>query len=110
MPGGDRTGPAGAGPVTGRGMGYCTGFAMPGYARGGPGMGRGRGFRRSYCMTGWPGWARFGGTFPQGFAPYPYQGTAPAVNEKEVLLNQADFLQKQLDQVQARLKSLEKPE
>ena len=26
MPGGDRTGPLGMGPMTGRGLGYCTGF------------------------------------------------------------------------------------
>jgi hypothetical protein len=32
MPGGDGTGPAGLGPVTGRGAGYCAGFSFPGYA------------------------------------------------------------------------------
>jgi hypothetical protein len=32
MPGGDRTGPAGLGPMTGRGAGYCAGFDVPGYA------------------------------------------------------------------------------
>ncbi|RKD31182.1 DUF5320 domain-containing protein [Thermohalobacter berrensis] len=37
MPRGDRTGPYGEGPVTGRGMGYCRGFGR-GYI--------GRGFRR----------------------------------------------------------------
>jgi len=30
MPGGDRTGPIGAGPMTGRGAGYCAGYNMPG--------------------------------------------------------------------------------
>lgn len=29
MPGGDRTGPLGRGPMTGRGAGYCSGFDMP---------------------------------------------------------------------------------
>ena len=29
MPGRDRTGPMGMGPMTGRGMGYCTGFLKP---------------------------------------------------------------------------------
>ncbi|MFN2363324.1 MAG: DUF5320 domain-containing protein [Halarsenatibacteraceae bacterium] len=42
MPGGDRTGPAGAGPMTGRGAGYCNGFNRPGSFRPGAGMGRGR--------------------------------------------------------------------
>ena len=56
MPGGDRTGPMGYGPRTGRGMGFCSGFNAPGYAspgfgRGmgrGFGMGRGRGFGRGF--------------------------------------------------------------
>ena len=30
MPGGDGTGPMGMGPMTGRGAGYCAGFAAPG--------------------------------------------------------------------------------
>ena len=32
MPWGDRTGPSGMGPMTGRAAGYCAGYAMPGYA------------------------------------------------------------------------------
>jgi hypothetical protein len=50
MPGGDRTGPMGMGPMTGRSAGYCTDYNAPGYAnpvfrRGlcGVGIGRGRG-------------------------------------------------------------------
>ena len=56
MPGGDGTGPAGLGPMTGRAAGYCAGNSAPGYANPlprmgmafgrGRGMGRGRGFRR----------------------------------------------------------------
>lgn len=49
MPGGDKTGPAGAGPRTGRSLGYCAGYDRPGYAQGGGfggGFGRGRGFGR----------------------------------------------------------------
>ena len=52
MPKGDRTGPQGAGPMTGRAAGYCTGYPVsgymnpvPGYGRGW-GRGRGRGWRR----------------------------------------------------------------
>ncbi len=40
MPGGDKTGPIGYGPLTGRGMGSC-----------GAGLGRGRGFRRCFYRT-----------------------------------------------------------
>lgn len=50
MPGGDKTGPLGMGPMTGRAAGFCAEFGMPGYmnpvpGRGfGMGLGRGRGF------------------------------------------------------------------
>ena len=44
MPGGDRTGPNGEGPMTGRGAGYCAGNNMGGYMpRRSLGRGRGRG-------------------------------------------------------------------
>jgi len=44
MPGGDGTGPMGQGSMTGRGMGYCAGFGVPGFMN--PGFGRGFGRRR----------------------------------------------------------------
>lgn len=46
MPRGDRTGPAGAGPMTGRGAGFCAGFNAAGFQTAGGGFGRGcgRGF------------------------------------------------------------------
>ena len=44
MPGGDRTGPLGDGPMTGRQLGYGAGYDSPGYTKG-PGGGFGRGFR-----------------------------------------------------------------
>ncbi len=53
MPSGDRTGPMGMGPKTGRGKGFCTGNSVPGFmdalpGRGGMGLGRrhGQGFCR----------------------------------------------------------------
>ena len=59
MPRGDGTGPAGVGPMTGRGMGRCAGYPAPGYANraggrgfrgwpGGRGRGRGRGARNAF--------------------------------------------------------------
>lgn len=45
MPGGDRTGPMGAGSMTGRGMGVCAGNARPGFGRG-----RGFGLGRQGCL------------------------------------------------------------
>lgn len=49
MPGGDRRGPLGEGPMTGRGMGFCSGYQREGYAQRpfygkGSVRGRGRGF------------------------------------------------------------------
>ncbi len=43
---GDRTGPEGRGPLTGRGMGFCADNKEPGYTAGGgfSGRRRGRGF------------------------------------------------------------------
>lgn len=43
MPGGDRTGPDGRGPRTGRDRGYCAGFGRPGSVS--PGFRRGFGRR-----------------------------------------------------------------
>ena len=70
MPGGDRTGPAGYGPMTGRGFGYCAGSPTPGFTRGwgrgfGWGRGRGRGWGR--------GWGAWGGDYP-----YPYPSAYPS--------------------------------
>jgi len=45
MPGGDRTGPLGAGPRTGRMAGYCAKTGIPGFAN----PIRGQGFSRGYC-------------------------------------------------------------
>jgi len=68
MPGGDRTGPMGGGPMTGWGRGYCGGSQAPRFAIGGFG-GRGRGYgrggggggwgwRNRFWATGAPGWMR----------------------------------------------------
>ena len=124
MPRGDRTGPRGMGPMTGRAAGYCAGndapgYASPGFGRGyGGGAGRGyggggggyggggRGWRNMYHATGLPGWARYGGYA----APYPYPATYAEPDpelQKQALKNQADALQAQLDMVMKRLADLE---
>jgi len=46
MPKGDKTGPMGVGPMTGRAVGYCAGYSVPGYFN--PIGGYGRGWRRGY--------------------------------------------------------------
>ncbi|MCX6843601.1 MAG: DUF5320 domain-containing protein [candidate division WOR-3 bacterium] len=115
MPGGDRTGPVGMGPMTGRAAGNCAGYGVPGYAnpvfgRGfgrGCGFGGGRGFggggrgrRHWFNATGVPGWMRFGGYA----APYP----APdAETEKQALKSQADAIRTELDAVDKRIAEIE---
>ena len=105
MPGGDRTGPQGFGPMTGRAAGFCAGYSMPGYASsvGGRGMGmgwrrgmgRGRGWRHWFYATGIPGWARFLGS------------TAPSQEQElDGLKQQAEFLQNSLKEVNKRIEEL----
>jgi hypothetical protein len=122
MPAGDRTGPGGWGPVTGRGLGYCAGYGAPGYANPAPGLGRGwgrgawgagrgrggggRGWRHQYYATGLPGWARYGYAPFWGYAPYPQPPGAE--EETELLKNQAEALQRELDAINKRLDELEK--
>ena len=128
MPGGDRTGPWGAGPMTGRASGFCAGYDVPGYmnpafgrgvgggrGRGygrGFGMGGGRGWRHQYYATGLPGWGR-------GYAyPYPHPVGAPAdfgtpTNAKAVqaeelayLKEQARYFKETLGDIQMRIDEL----
>ncbi len=59
MPYGNRTGPFGEGPMTGRGLGHCSGYDSPGYVKGnfgcrfGRGLRRGRGFGRGRRFRNW---------------------------------------------------------
>ncbi len=88
MPRGDKTGPAGQGPMTGRGMGYCAGYAGPGYADS-PGRGMGRGFGAG-----------------RGRMMMPCQNYQPA-DEKNILESEKEALKSELEQVKDRLKQLE---
>lgn len=127
MPRGDRTGPAGQGPRTGRSMGYCSGYATPGYMNAGPGMGLGmgrgmgggrggggRGWRNMYYATGQPGWARAGWMPAYGqppVAPYgavPYGPAPTAADEAELLKTQAEYFEGALNDIKTRLSELER--
>lgn len=117
MPRGDRTGPWGFGPMTGRGAGYCAGYPTPGYANPAPGrswFGRGRrwsgfgGWRNWYRATGLPGWARAQRGLPAWGIPY-FPELTPE-EEKTLLEEQANFLKQQLEAVKNRLANLSKSE
>ncbi len=137
MPGGNGTGPAGMGPMTGRAAGYCAGYPTPGFmnpvgGRGywGRGRGAGRGWRNWYYATGMPGWARaaqgmpaYGQPFyaPQPYAapygaaygaPYaaPYATGPSREQELEALKGQAEYLEDALDGIRQRIEELQAKE
>ncbi|MBN2135019.1 MAG: DUF5320 domain-containing protein [Acidobacteria bacterium] len=111
MPRGDRTGPAGAGPMTGRAMGLCAGYDTPGFMnlipgrgigmRGGRGMqAGGRGWRNRFYATGVP------------MSSYGSMNVPVPVDEKqevEILKNHAVVLQQQLDAINKRMEDLTEP-
>ena len=77
MPRGDRTGPQGMGPMTGRGAGLCAGFNMPGL-----------GLRQGWCG---------GGRGRRNMA------SAAPTTEREAIQRQVEMLQAQLDALKGRL-------
>ena len=112
MPRGDGTGPAGEGPMTGRGAGYCAGYDAPGYGPPIPGRGFGGGWgrgwrqRNRFFATGLPRWARFGYAAP-GAVPPAY--AAPTREQKlDALKRQAEMLTSQLDAINERVTELDK--
>ncbi len=112
MPLGDRTGPGGLGPRTGRGLGYCSGSPVPGYmnswgGRGGGfgrGGGRGAGFGRGYGRGVGLG---YGAAYaPPVYAPPAYNPDPQA--RASALHAQADELKMALDNITRELENLEK--
>jgi len=106
MPRGDRTGPMGYGPMTGRGMGYCGGFTGPGFMSPGPGygFGRGGGFGRGFGR----GFGHFWGyPYPQAT---PYSTFPPLTDEQEmdVLDEQTKILEDELHQLKRRQSELKR--
>lgn len=107
MPRGDRTGPLGMGPMTGRGAGLCGGYSNPGYMNspggrlGGSGRcftvfgGRGRGFRNWFYATGLPGWLRFGS-----------ESVTSKDDEMKFLKSHSEYLSGALEKVNAGLAEL----
>ncbi len=111
MPAGDGTGPMGMGPMTGRGVGYCAGYAEPGFANPIPGMGRGMGFRWGRGGGRGRGWRhRFYATGLPFWAQTPVAGAAPAASpdhETQTLKAQATYMEKSLEEIRRRISELE---
>lgn len=110
MPQGDRTGPMGQGPLTGRRLGFCSGYDTPGYTKGfgsgmgygfgfGRGMGRGRGFGRG---------RNFGRAFTGFYYDMPWTHTISKEDEIRMLKSEAEALKHSQSDIERRLKELEK--
>jgi len=118
MPAGNGRGPIGSGPMTGRGAGYCAGYSVPGYAnaaRGGGyyGFGRGRsggrgcGNRFFDAERPYRGRKFQNSPFTFGFE-YPYtQFEFSADAEAKMLKEQAEFMQKNIEALNERIRQLE---
>lgn len=119
MPSGDRTGPVGQGPRTGRSLGLCSGYDSPGFTKGfGSGMGRGfgsgRGFGRGFGLG--QGFARSRG-LGRGMGRMswnsdmvnPGQQTMSREDEIAMLKSQAEALNRSQAEITRRIDELEKP-
>jgi len=98
MPRGDKTGPAGTGPMTGRQLGYCSGNDTPGFTN--HGFGFGGGFRRNMG---------FGRSFRRGYGTRNqryYQEDIPNVSKKTLLENEIKILKEQLSNIEDQLSQL----
>lgn len=107
MPGGDRTGPNGMGPMTGRGAGYCGGWARPGWSNrfGGWGGGfyggrRGGGF--GFRNRGW-GYGYGPGYMP----PYDVANAPTAADEKQWMQERTRQLESELEALRRRMETME---
>ncbi len=112
MPGGDRTGPTGMGPRTGRATGYCSGYSAPGSLNPVRGRGFGPGFGRGFGFRGGRG-RRWGGRFRAGygygaFYAGPYYPPAPTVQQDlDALQDEARYLEDALEGIRKRIAELE---
>lgn len=112
MPYGDRTGPRGYGPRSGRGMGYCTGHTGPGnemmYSRRG-GMGYRHGRRHMFRMQRmYAPHEMYDDPRMYGYESEPVQTAPPQEDEESYLARMEASLKQELEYVQSRLKKAKK--
>ena len=102
MPGGDRTGPRGEGPMTGRAQGFCAGHDAPGYLN--SGWPWGQGFpgqaRRRWRFRGGAGSRLRGGFYG------PYRESFMGVSERTMIENQIRILKDQVSHLEDQLDRL----
>ncbi len=108
MPSGDRTGPVGQGPMTGRSSGFCSGYDTPGFAKG-FGGGMGRGFRFGRGRGRGSGWGRnYSGDFAGLFPGFPWAHFITKDDEINMLKSRAEYLKRSQKDIEKRLGELEK--
>jgi len=118
MPSGDRTGPRGSGPMTGRALGYCAGYDTPGYTRNlgiGFGWGRGRGWWRGRGI-GYSRGRDWGYSIPvykictPGIVPQitPENQLLMLKQEKSYLESEMNEIKNSLEDISKRIGELEK--
>ena len=98
MPGGNRTGPLGQGPKTGRGLGFCSGNDQPGFENSNDNFAFGYG-------TGWRN--RWGGG-NQHRSRHAFRRFSENVSDVTLLENEARILKKQLLSIEKQLSELKK--
>jgi len=100
MPWGDGTGPLGQGPMTGRRMGYCAGYGVPGYMN--PGFGFGRGFGRGFRFR------RFRRVIPVQSEQIQYPQPLTKEEQIKILEEEKKAIQEELKAIEERIKELRK--
>ena len=98
--------------MTGRGAGFCAGYGVPGYTNRGYGSGGavfgghgGRGRRNRFFATDGAGRPYFAGNPIPGGMTFTAPPETPR-NEMDVLKGQAQYLEKGLKELQARMEAL----
>ncbi len=127
MPRGDKTGPTGMGPMTGRAAGYCAGYSESGFTssaggRGGKGRGRCNGWggdggrgrggrwgrRNQFHLTGLTGWQRTGmgqQNYPMPTSG-PYMPTGIKEQELDILKEQTKYLESSLADIKKMIQKI----
>jgi len=104
MPQGDRTGPMGQGPRTGRSSGLCSGYDTPGFTKGFGGQGRGFGFGQNMGRGRGYRFRNFG---PGNALNFPYSSVMSKEDEIDQLKSQADYFKRSQQVIEKRLEELE---
>ena len=105
MPKGDKTGPLGLGPMTGRAAGYCAGTPVPGFMN--PIRGYGRGWGRGRGRGCGRGFGRGWRVYPTVVQPQSTEQEVVALEnyQKELEVEKVD-LEQEMNEIKSRIGEL----